>query len=256
MEGIGSSRGLDEPMTTHQTAIDLLTHDLDLRSRSSVSKTTLARLRKLGLDLPPETRVRDLAAICHGLIVIPGVDREQVITALFKLAPTDETAGVTALVAMRPALLRVAIRVSGSSQPSADTVAEILALAWEHLASATKHDLATPCSLVRFVWSKARTVTRRERTLSRRTEALDEDFDTEGDESTDDSLMTSFLGMAVDRGVLTHVDAELIWLTIVIGFDMKELASIWGVSHSMLKQRRLTAMTALRGYTRDLLEVL
>ena len=245
MEGSGSSRGLDEPMTTHQTAIDLLTHDLDLRSRSTVSMKTLDRLRRLGLDLPPGTRVKELASICHGLVEIPGIDKERVIAALFQLAPRDETAGIAALVAMRPAMLRVAIRVSGSEQPSADTIAEILALAWEHLASATADDPATPCSLVRFIWSKARTITRRERVYQHRSEAFDPDWDPEEADPTIEVDVAIVLGEAVKREILSQLDAELLWLTYVIGFEIRELASIWGVSYSMLKQRRIAAAKAL-----------
>jgi DNA-directed RNA polymerase specialized sigma24 family protein len=248
MEKSGNSHGLDDPMTTHQDHLSLLTHELELRSRRSRPPKVFDLLRSAGLPIPEGTTLMDLVAICHGQSASEDLEPRVLAEALLEAAPSDDDAALTTIVALRPVLYRIVKKVSGTSCPDDDTVAEVATLAWAAIAQPNEPG-GPPrklCDVVNEIWTQARTTIRRERTSASRHETLKEEFDSPDPDLDPAELVTTLLIDAARRGVITLVDAKLIEATRLGEITIDQLADQAGVPSQTLYVRRGRAEEALR----------
>lgn len=236
------------PMPRTTNPLQLLTKELETRSASPGGRRALERIRGSGIDVGGATSMSELVARCHAHSQEAERSSGAVVDGLLAAARSDPDAAVCVLVALRPALLRVARRVCGGD-PDEDELAEVVAIAWEEICSP-----AGPLGASRVVaatWTRSRSVLRRRTDLAAREaphpdglDALDRthDSDVEGDGT---------LSTAIAKGVVSTQDAALIALTRVGGVRIAELARQRGVSASTLSTRRLRAEAAIRRHLTD-----
>jgi DNA-directed RNA polymerase specialized sigma24 family protein len=234
------------PRTTNP--LQLLTIELETRSASPGGREALERIRASGVEVGATTSMSELVAQCHQPAPESEGSSQAVVEGLLAAARSDPDAAVCVLVALRPALLRIARRVCGGD-PDEDELAEVVAIAWEEICGDAGSRGAN--RVVTATWTRSRSVLRRridqaarEAPHSDGLEALDRthDLDVEGDGT---------LSTAIAKGVVSTQDAALIALTRVDGVRIAELARQRGVSASTLSTRRLRAEAAIRRHLTD-----
>jgi DNA-directed RNA polymerase specialized sigma24 family protein len=228
--------------------LQLLTLELETRSASPSGRRAMDRIRMSGVDVGTTTTMAELVAGCHEAEP-GGEDRTpRVVDALLAAARNDPDAAVCALVALRPALLRIARRVCGGD-PDEDELAEVVAIAWEEICGDAGSLGAT--RVVAATWTRSRSVLRRRSDRAAREATRADGLDAVGRTHDPDVGGDGTLSMAVAKGVVSPQDAALIALTRVGGVRIVELARQRGVSASTLSTRRLRAEAAIRRHLTD-----
>jgi len=228
-------------MTRTTNPLHLLTADLEARSASPAGRRALDRIRDAGVDVGATVSMAELVARCHD----PAADGQThaIVDGLLAAAPTDPDAAVCALVALRPALLRIARRVCGGD-PDDDELAEVVAIAWEEICGAAGSLGAT--HVVRATWTRSRSVLRRRSGRVAREAQLDEGSEAldSGPPAHDEGEAT--LAASIAERIISKQDALLIALTRLGGVTMTELAQQRGVPVATLTSRRRRAEAAIR----------
>ena len=201
------------------------------------------RIRASGVDVGTTESMAELVARCH--VPAPGGSEhaEAVVDGLLTAARCDPDAAVCALVALRPALLRIARRVCGGD-PDEDELAEVVAIAWEEICGA-----AGPLGASRVVaatWTRSRSVLRRQTDRSAREAVCAEGLEPFGSTRAPDGEGDGTLSMAIRQGVVSRQDAALIALTRIGGVRIAEIARQRGVPAATLSSRRRRAEAAIR----------
>jgi DNA-directed RNA polymerase specialized sigma24 family protein len=201
------------------------------------------RIRRAGIDVGAMTSMAEMVDQCHG--VRPGgVGRAETLAdALLVVAPNDPDAAVCALVALRPALLRIARRVCGGD-PDDDELAEVVAIAWEEICGPAGSVSAS--EVVRATWTRCRSVLRRRAHRVAREELGDAGPDPTLHEPDAEDEGEATLATAVANGIVSRHDAAVIALTRLGGMTLAELAAQRGVPASTLTSQRRRAETAIR----------
>ena len=201
------------------------------------------RIRRAGIDVGAVTSMAEMVAQCHD-VGRKGSDRPHALAdALLAAAIDDPDAAVCALVALRPALLRIARRVCGGD-PDDDELAEVVAIAWEEICGPAGSLGAS--EVVRATWTRSRSVLRRQEDLSAREHLRDvwPEPAVHDPDAEDDGEAT--LATAIADGIVSRHDASVIALTRLGGMTIAELASQRGVPVSTLTSQRRRAETAIR----------
>ena len=249
-----SSHRPTEAMTTHRSPIHPLITELALRSRGRSGQQIMLGLRLLEIDCLDASAPLDLVEALHAREEASADDRQtahQIVDDLIGLATCEEDAGLIALVALEPALKRLISRASCSSPLAAEIVDDLSTIAWESLRLAG----AAPrgCRVSALLYAAAtriRTSARRRQLELERSEELNEFVDVV-DASLDpaNGLLgseRSILAGAVNDGVITILDAELIEHTRIDGACLLELAGGDRSVYLRLHRQRLQAEAALR----------
>jgi DNA-directed RNA polymerase specialized sigma24 family protein len=230
-------------MTHHTNPMHSLTAELRSRSASPAGRRALERFRMAGIDVGWAATLGDVVERCHSSGAHATDSTSSLVDSLLALAPSDPDAAICALVVLRPALLRITRRVSGR-EPTADDVAEVLAIAWEEICrpGAARGSIL----VVRATWTRSRSVIRRLADRVAR-EEIGEVVDWSSTPSVEDHLEArDTLASAVARGTITWDDAVLIALTRVDGLTVTVLAGLWGIKVSTVTSKRRRAEAAIR----------
>jgi DNA-directed RNA polymerase specialized sigma24 family protein len=229
-------------MTRTSNPLHLLTAELEARSASPSGKRAMERFRRVGVPVGSATTMAELVAQCHadgaGSLVRAG----EVVDGLLAAASSGPDAALCALVALRPALLRIARRTCGG-EPDDDEVAEVVAIAWEEICGpAGSHGASV---VVRAIWTRSRSALRRAADrAARETPVGDVLFAVDTGPAPDGN--EAILATAVAQGVVLERDASLIALTRLGGMTIAELAAERGIPASTLTSRRRRAEAAIR----------
>lgn len=233
-------------MPSHRDTLQLLTLELERRSRRPEGRRALRRFEARGLPTAGATTMVELVGSCHGR---HGAQRD-LVGGLLRLAPSDEDAALCALVAIRPALYRIARRVTAPRIADDEAVAEVVSIAWCAIREAGGSRLATPERLVRWTWTRARTSMRRRANGSARDVELPERWDAVAATDPASGSLEPLLVRAVRLGTIASGDAKLIEVTRIGGVTLEELARRRGVTRATLLKRRSRAERALRAALR------
>lgn len=201
----------------------------------------MERIRRAGIDAGATTSMADMVDQCHG--VGPGGSgrAETLADGLLAVAPNDPDAAVCALVALRPALLRIARRVCGGD-PDDDELAEVVAIAWEEICGPSGS--AGASEVVRATWTRSRSVLRRQADLAAREDLGDARPRMHEPDAEDAGQAT--LATAIAIGIVSRRDAAVIALTRLGGMTIAELAAQRGIPVSTLASQRRRAELAIR----------
>lgn len=232
-------------MEPHPAPIASLTRHLAVRSASSEGRRAVARWAAAGLPVDGCHTPLDVATSCHDPA---GRQRAALLVAdLIKRAPTDDLAGLTALVALRPALARAARRLAQGSG-SADVEAVLVAAAWSavHQLAVTPptHDAAR--RVVAAVWA-AGLADRRQR-RRHRVELLPDRWDRPEVASDPAELVSTLLDDARARAVVDDRQAVLVHDSRVLGRPLAELARERSMAVGSVLRQRHRAERRLRAF--------
>jgi DNA-directed RNA polymerase specialized sigma24 family protein len=230
-------------MTRTTNPLQLLTAELEARSASPSGRRAMERIRA-DFDLGAVTSMAEMVDQCHDVGPRGSGRAATLADALLAAAANDPDAALCALVALRPALLRIARRVCGGD-PDEDELAEVVAIAWEEICGPAGSVGAS--EVVRVTWTRSRSVLRRQADRASREEPQDTGGDlTEHDSYAEEAEAT--LATAIADGIVSRHDAAVIALTRLGGMTIAELAIQRGVGVSTLTSRRRRAEAAIQGH--------
>ena len=226
------------------TPIQRLSAHLTERSRGPAGRAALARWEAAGLDPGEATTPVELALSCHGR-GNPGRSGS-VVAELVRLAPVDETAALCALVALRPALLRLAGHLVRRGTAREEAECDVVAVAWEQLGvlGGVRRRYAA-ADVVDATWSRLRTLTglRLRRTAW---EPLGPQHDAVEAGADPAERVTTVLTEAVADGTLSARQAAVVHDTRVLDRPVAEVAARSGRDPRAVRTERSRAEATLR----------
>lgn len=246
MDDSGNSRVLAVPMTTRNDALELITCELERRSSSPAGRRALRRFAVAGIDVGDAATLVDLVRRYHEGSTGRDSSARRLLEGLLVLAPSDEDAALCALEALRPSLCWVVRRVHGTRGASEDELAEIVAFAWEAICHVPPKHGPRERHVVFLTRTWARTELRRRQARIELAAPSDPTPEEQPPAPDVGDRPEPMLRRAVDDGVLTPEEAELIALTRGLGVPTKVLARDHDVSTKTLLRRRSRAEARLR----------
>ena len=237
----------DEAMTNPWIFDRLETH-LALRSRGAAGRSAMARLAA-GIETNGAGDPLELALGCHKPSCHqPGAGGSASVTVsgLIALARGDEVALLCVLVALRPALVKMARRLERSGTPGPEAASVVLAAATEAILT---RRAVTAREVVAGTWTIARSTARRERRFAERhrpTAELPDVADVVEHGASTGERVPAVLEEAVARGVLSGSDAVLVHQTRVLGRPLVAVARAQGTTRAALDSSRRRAEGSLR----------
>ena len=193
----------------------------------------------------------------HDLSVLAGqrgraigrMRRVRIVDALTPLAPSDAVAGLCAVVALRPELLRITRRSSRAMVDPEDTEANVVAVAWELVVTGPdgESEPFRHATLVNAIWAQVREAAGLRRGQLE-TVPLDDDFDRAAPSDDPWERWPGLLAGAVARGVLTPRQVVLIAQTRMEGRSLTEVAATLGRTYDSARMDRARAEAALRQF--------
>lgn len=233
------------PWEPHPAPIASLTAALAVRSASTEGRRAVARWAAAGLTVDGCRTPLDVATSCHDPA---GRHRAELLVAdLIDRAPTEELAGLTALVALRPALVRAARR-SATGPDSADVEAVLVAAAWSamgQLAVAPPTPDA-PRRVVAAVWTAG--LAERRRRSRRRVDPLPDGWDRSEPGSDPGELVSTLLDEARARAVVDDRQVVLVHGSRVLDRPLADLARERSVTVASVLRQRHRAERRLRAF--------
>lgn len=243
-------------MTRTSAPFDALTDHLALRSRGP---SAAAAVRRFAAARAPVGALADPLAValaCHD----PSrpTDARRTVAALAALAPHDELAALTALVALRPGLRRLAARLATCGTSPVDAEADVLAAAWEVLATAEPSPATDGCVARRVVartWSRCRSLQRRRQRAARATP--DGLVPADCHRTVDRSLRPGgpsadaahrLLAAARDARLLTDRQLAVVTATRLEGRSLAAVAADCGSTPTAVRHCRARAEARLRAF--------
>jgi hypothetical protein len=213
-----------------------LSSHLARRSAGKEGDAAMERFEAAGIDVGAALSPMELAEGCHGT---GGVERSRsIVSGLLRLAPHDEVAALTALVALSPGLCNLANRLVASGWDRAEAESAVVGRAYEEMVG---QDRAASASEVVF---RARAQLRNEDRRIRRQRA-----DVAGGDHVDAAAsgadpaeqVATVLFDAVGSGVLTLKEALVLGATRGHDVSTDDVGQTLGLSPAALRQMRRRA---------------
>lgn len=236
----------DDAMDTTTAPIAALTAHLAVRSLGKEGRMAMERFAAAGVDTHGLDCPLELARWCHDLTHV--AEAPGVVARLIALAPTDELAALVALVALRPALYRVADRLGRRRGPAPDVEADVVAAAWAALGHVAAHPPrgSAARAVVVTTWTTLRTEHRQAREPRvTPSDQLPEVEDAGGDPALRVPLV---LWDARRQGVLSARQARLLHDTRVLDVPVDAVARAGGRSRQAVWKERRRAEMLLRAH--------
>jgi hypothetical protein len=217
-------------MTSHRGPLSELDAHLAARCRSSEGRATMDRLRAAGCDLAGADTLDALVEVCK---TTPDRGRAgEILAALVSLSMTDDLAGVVALVALGPALVRLARRLAAAGIDPRRAEGDVMAVAFEQLTVARTrmaHAGMPTCDLARTIvgktWDRLRTELRADQRCALRRCRLDAtDLPAAPTLAEATPGITGILTEAVATGAISAEAARIIHATRVERRSFRSLA--------------------------------
>jgi hypothetical protein len=234
---------MTQTRTRTTNPLQLLTAELEARSASPGGRRAMDRIRASGVDVGTTASMAGLVARCHEPAPEGKEPPETLADSLLAAARRDPDAAVCALVALRPALLRIARRVCGGD-PDEDELAEVVTIAWEEICGPA--GVLGANRVVAATWTRSRSVLRRRTDRAAREDPQADGLETIASTPAPGGGGDGTLSTAVAQGIVSRQDAALIALTRIGGVRIAELARQRGVSAATLSSRRRRAEAAIR----------
>jgi hypothetical protein len=209
------------------------------------------RFKHAGIDTGGSGSPIELANLCHR----PG-ERAfawEVIAGLARLAPDDEMATLTALVALRPALIGIARRLMGLGVPTGEAQVYVIAAAWEALRSQAGSPAAggTAGKVVAATWNTCRAESRRVLQHRGAQTSLSPTLNVAERGSDPAEQVSTVLFDARRHGVLSRAQAALVYDTRILELSIGGLAASLGRSPWAVRKRRRRIEARLRVFVTD-----
>jgi hypothetical protein len=247
-------------MENTRSLIGQLGSHLAMRSGGREGGEAMIRFRAAGIDVGPSTTPVELALRCHGT---GSVERSRSIVAgLLSLAPHDELAALTGLVALGPGLANLASRLVAKGWDRAEAESVVVAYAFEAVTGPRPREpveegpagmglAGTASQVVARTRSLAHGEDRRRGRRQRREVRWAHNYDAEGPGADPAERVTTVLFDAVASGVITDDQALLVGATRGHDIAVGEVARFLHSSPAALRQSRRRAERALAGFLRD-----
>lgn len=241
----------DTAMTITHGPIDALTAEVRSRSAGKEGRMAMDRFTHVGIDTGDAGSPIELASLCHR----PGEPdfARTVIAGLVRLAPDDEIAALTALVALRPALIGIAHRLVGLGVPTGEAQVDVIAAAWEALQSQGGRRTAgrTAGKLVAATWNACRAESRRVLQHRGAQASLSHMLNVAERGSDPAERVSTVLFDARCHGVLSRAQAALVYDTRILDRSIDGLAASLGGSPWAVRKRRERIEARLRAFVAD-----
>jgi DNA-directed RNA polymerase specialized sigma24 family protein len=244
-------------MTCTRAPFDTLTDHLAQRSRGPSAAAAVRRFAAAGAPVGALADPLAVALACHD----PSrpTDARRTVAALAALAPHDELAALTALVALRPGLRRLAARLVSCGTPLVDAEADVLAAAWEVLVTDDPSPGTEGCAARRVVartWSRCRALQRRRQRAARCTPAGlvpaaalgTSDGSVPGGSGSAAADARRLLATARDARVLTDRQLAVVVATRLQGRSVAAVAADTGSTVTAVRRCRTRAEARLRTF--------
>jgi DNA-directed RNA polymerase specialized sigma24 family protein len=240
-----TSLWLSEVMNNYPEAIHRLVVELGVLSRTSRGRALFSQLAAADITVDGATSLLEVA---HGLEWNPRIDPSPspLLERLAGLSRGDQDVTLTLLVALRRPLREMAFSIERlSSDP--DVVPEILVQLLTELAISSGVDSVGPL-LDRMYRSARRTVRRQDYQCAPEVPwEIGDDFEDVTYEDDSSGVFERF----VSSGTISSPDADLIRLTRIEGFSLKEISAARRAKYQTVKRRRNRAESVIRGLLRD-----
>jgi DNA-directed RNA polymerase specialized sigma24 family protein len=222
----------------------LLERELAALSTGTARSTATRQLRHRGIDILDAESPIELVAIFHDRGDEP--QERAALESLVRIAACDQVAALVVLLALRPALLRIAQRVSGSASRADDVLEVVLAHAWAVIQELRDREGDLVSALVTETWTRVRTETRREDRLSRHVVLVSEPPETEQVDADPGASVAPRRVMRIRKGELCDFDRALIVATRINEMSLREISEIMETNYHTLYRRRARAEAMLR----------
>jgi DNA-directed RNA polymerase specialized sigma24 family protein len=211
----------------------------------------MSRFVRAGIRLEGERTPFELAESCHALSGTEGTD--SVVRGLARIAGADELAGLTALVALRPVLLKLARRQQRGGASREEAEVEVLYAAWETIIEpgprAVGEDFVG--QIRNGIGAKSRTRLRR-RWRAERLESPRANLPDRGANGSEpERCVFTLLSDALRSGALSREQAVLLAETKGEDMSVREVAALRGSSPATVRNRRRRAERALLAYVSE-----
>jgi DNA-directed RNA polymerase specialized sigma24 family protein len=210
------------------------------------------RFRASGIDVHAASTPIELAQLCNRSEYRDVA--EEIIGGLVAQAGRDEVACLTVLVALRPALIRIARRLARGGITSWDVQSDVVVAAWQAVIAASESPVSTSAArrVVVATWSACRTESRRTLRSRLSEEVLADSLDPADRNADPADRVSTLLVDACRQGVVSRHQAVLIHDTRVLDRSINELAAASGTSPAALRKQRRRIEATLRGFATEI----
>jgi DNA-directed RNA polymerase specialized sigma24 family protein len=210
------------------------------------------RFRASGIDVHAASTPIELAQLCNRSEYRDVA--EEIIGGLVAQAGQDEVACLTVLVALRPALIRLARRLARGGITSWDVQSDVVVAAWQAVIAASESPVSTSAArrVVVATWSACRTESRRTLRSRLSEEVLADSLDPADRNADPADRVSTLLVDACRQGVVSRHQAVLIHDTRVLDRSINELAAASGTSPAALRKQRRRIEATLRGFATEI----
>jgi DNA-directed RNA polymerase specialized sigma24 family protein len=226
----------------------LLTQELSRRSGDRLGHQALERFEAAGIELFGAGTLVELVHNFHQRSASPE-ETARSLDQLVALAPDDPDATLVVLVALRPALYRIVQRNQSSNASLEEVLEDVVIFAWESALEAADDPPGKRISkIIRSTATKTRTVHRRWGRQQSRIGPLDDELELIDSSAYLEPWPEEPLLRALDAGVLSSADVELIRLTRINDVELSEVAHRLAVPYDRLQKQRRRAESTLKTY--------
>jgi DNA-directed RNA polymerase specialized sigma24 family protein len=175
---------------------------------------------------------------------------EEIIGGLVAQTGQDEVACLTVLVALRPALIRMARRLARGGLSSSDAQSDVVVAAWQAVIAASESPASTSAArrVVAATWSTCRTESRRALRSRLSEEVLADSLDPAERNADPADRVSTLLVDACRQGVVSRHQAVLIHDTRVLDRSIDDVAAASGTSPAALRKQRRRIEATLGGF--------
>jgi DNA-directed RNA polymerase specialized sigma24 family protein len=205
----------------------------------------MERFARAGVPVAPGERLDELVGRCT--IGQLGGRRGALLCCLVALAPHDDDAVLSILVALRPELAQMARTVARGWWEREAAESEVVAIAWEALSGlgTVRALIAEPRDLIHAIWVKVRWATGYRR-LALEVVHLSVAVNMAAPEVDPLERWPGLLAEAVACGVLTPRQVVIVAATRMDGRPLSQVATSLGRSYDAVRKERQRAEAALR----------
>jgi hypothetical protein len=212
----------------------------------------MEQFRAQGIDVHAASTPLELAQLCNRSEYRDLA--KEIIGGLVAQAGLDEVACLTVLVALRPALIRMARRLARGGLSSWEVQSDVVVAAWQAVIAASESPASTSAArrVVVATWSMCRTESRRALRSRLSEEVLADSLDPADRNADPADRVSTLLADACRQGVVSRHQAALIHATRVLDRPIADVAAASGTSPAALRKQRRRIEATLRRFATEI----